>query len=269
MSSQEDKLNEQTKRVIEYYRRAAEKYDEKYDTPYMKFIYNPITWRYIEPYLPPQGLVLDAGGGTGKWTIPIAKRGLRVVLYDISREMLEVARRKIRAEGLEDLVEIRQGDVCKIDYPDETFDFVLAEGDPISYCSNPLKAVSEIYRVLKHGCYAVAGVDSLYAVIRRILYHEQDVDKALRVLEEGRFYAKKWGFYCWAFTPKSLKKLFTRCGFEVVKIVGKPVLFLYALEPLLQDEEKARKILELDLRVCEDESIVGFGGHLHIVARKI
>jgi len=79
----------------------------------------------------------------------------------------------------------------------------------------------------------------------------------------------KNGDSTWAFTPKSLKKLFTRCGFEVVKIVGKPVLFLYALEPLLQDEEKARKILELDLRVCEDESIVGFGGHLHIVARKI
>ena len=69
MTSQEDRLNDQTKRVIEYYRLAAEKYDEEYDTPYMKFVYDPITWRYIEPYLLPQGLALDAGGGTFQYSL--------------------------------------------------------------------------------------------------------------------------------------------------------------------------------------------------------
>ena len=47
------------------------------------------------------GVVLDAGGGTGKWTIPIVEKGLKVVLYDISREMLNVARRKIVGKNLE------------------------------------------------------------------------------------------------------------------------------------------------------------------------
>lgn len=54
--------DEQTRRVVEYYRRSAENYDKEYDIPYFKELYDKITWRYIEPYLPEEGIVLDAGG---------------------------------------------------------------------------------------------------------------------------------------------------------------------------------------------------------------
>lgn len=91
-------------------------------------IYDELTWRCIEPYLPPTGLVLDAGSGTGKWAIPIAERGLKVVLLDISAGMLEVARRKIQERGLEGRVSLVQGDIHEMDFPDRHFDFVLAEG---------------------------------------------------------------------------------------------------------------------------------------------
>jgi len=40
-------------------------------------------------------------------------------------------------------------------------------------------------------------------------------------------------------------------------------------EALLQDEEKAGKLLELELTLCEEPSIVGYGGHLRIVAKKL
>jgi len=53
-----------------------------------------------------------------------------------------------------------------------------------------------------------------------------------------------------------------------VKIIGKPVVFSSEIDPLLKDEEKARKALEIEFALCEEESIVGFRGHLHIVARK-
>lgn len=91
-------------------------------------IYDELTWRCIEPYLPPTGLVLDAGSGTGKWAIPIAERGLKVVLLDISAGILEVARRKIQERGLEGRVSLVQGDIHEMDFPDRHFDFVLAEG---------------------------------------------------------------------------------------------------------------------------------------------
>ena len=47
-------------------------------------IYDAITWKYIEPYVPkdPDALVLDAGGGTGRWTIRMARKGCKVILVD-------------------------------------------------------------------------------------------------------------------------------------------------------------------------------------------
>ena len=259
--------DEQTRRVIDYYRKTAEDYDKEYEAPFWQ-IYDKITWRYIEPYLPRKGLVLDAGGGTGKWTIPIAKKGLKVIVYDVSEEMLNVALKKVKEHGLEDFVRVKQGDICNIEFPNSHFDFVLAEGDPISYCDDPHKAVLELCRVLKPGCYIAAGVDSLLRIVRHAVGSKHDMEAAFRILREKRFYAPKCGFHCWAFTPKDLKQLFVRHGFEVVKIVGKPVVFSREAEPLLQNPAKTEKLLELELALCEEESIIGYGGHLHIVARK-
>jgi hypothetical protein len=45
----------------------AESYDEKYSGAFWMQIYDKNTWHYIEPYLPENGVVLDAGGRTGKW----------------------------------------------------------------------------------------------------------------------------------------------------------------------------------------------------------
>ena len=148
-------LNDQSLKVIRYYDKVAENYDEECKYPFMKELYDKITWRYIEPFLPEKGLVLDAGGGTGKWSIPIAEKGLRVILYDMSPKMLEVAERRIREKNLQNLIQTKLGDICEIDFPDNFFDFILAENDPISYCSDPKKAVRELSRVLKPGAICV------------------------------------------------------------------------------------------------------------------
>lgn len=262
------KVDDQARRVIEFYRKTAEDYDKKYDVPYFKKLYDKVTWGYIEPYLPKKGVALDAGGGTGKWAIPMAEMGLRVVLYDLSPEMLRIAERKIVERGLKDLIQTVQGDICDMGFPDESFDFILAEGDPISYCSDPWKAVRELARVLKPGRYICVGVDSLFSVIRHVVNLDGDLDEAFRILREGRFYAESWGFHCWAFTPKTLRNLFKSANLTVVKIIGKTVLYTRMAMPLLEDPEKAEKLLKLELMLCEEESIVGYGGHLHVVARK-
>jgi ubiquinone/menaquinone biosynthesis C-methylase UbiE len=264
-------VGSQEAKVIEYYRKIAESYDEEYAGAFWKQIYDKITWHYIEPYLPEDGVVLDAGGGTGKWAIPIAKKGLKVVIYDISEDMLKIAIKKVEMEGLRERITVKVGDICKIDFPNESFNFVLAEGDPISYCSNPDKAVSEFHRVLKPKGFAVAGVDNTYTAIRGAIIHYQDMASALKVLEEKRYYSEQCGFHWWTFTPEDLKQLFKRHGFDVVKIVRKPVLYIYhheKVQEMLKDTEKAEQILKLELALCEDPSIVGCGGHLHIVARK-
>ena len=38
------------------------------------------TLHYLDKYLPPHGLILDAGGGPGRYTLELAKKGYEVVL---------------------------------------------------------------------------------------------------------------------------------------------------------------------------------------------
>jgi len=267
-----DSVEDQNRRVITYYNESAQNYDKDFEAPYFREIYDKVTWHYIEPYLPSEGVVLDAGGGTGRWTIPIARRGLGVVLYDISREMLAVARRKIEECGLTDLVTIEEGDICNMPFGNDEFDFVLAEGDSVSYCSDPDKAMSEIARVLKKDRYVAVGVDSLFSGVKGTVEREGP-DQAMKALREKRFYAsyaKPWRLRCWAFSPADLRQLFERNGLEVVKVVGKTLTHRSKSrdDPLLQDPDRAKKLLELELMLCEEPSIVGFGWHLHTVGRK-
>jgi len=263
-------LDKQAEKVKKFYDRFAEKYDEMSSSIYKK-VYDEITWRFIEPFLPRSGLVLDAGGGTGRWAIPIAKKGLKVIVYDLSKEMLRVAAKKAEKEGLSRLISTVEGDIRKIKFPENTFDFILAEGDPISYCGDPEKAVRELSRVLKPSCYISAGVDNIYSIVFSMLNMEnEDIETVESALKSRKIYIKDLGFYTWAFTPKDLIDLFTKYGLEVVKIAGKPILFLGTPQSnyIFQDSKKLRKLIDIEIALSQEQSLIGMGGHLHIVAKK-
>ena len=114
-----------------------------------RVVYGYVTWEHLKKYLPEDknSLILDAGGGTGKWTVPLAKTGYRVVLCDISKGMLKQAENKIHKERLSTRVTIKEADLTNLSLPDQTFDFVLCEDGPISI-SDSQKVVAELGRVL-------------------------------------------------------------------------------------------------------------------------
>ncbi|MFB0569159.1 MAG: class I SAM-dependent methyltransferase [Nitrososphaeria archaeon] len=263
--------DEQTEKIVEYYKNVADEYDRNYDAPYWRDFYDKITWAFAEPYLPQKGEVLDAGGGTGKWSIPMAARGLHVTLVDISKEMLAVANAKIEWEGLQKLVTVKQGDIRNLDFPSNNFDFVLAAGDAVSYCGDGEKAISELTRVVKPSRHIVVSVDSVYPLMRRRLLEDLDFDAAIRFLTERKFEVRGAGFESRAFTPEELRELLEKRGLEVLKIIGKPVSLGISNENVnrvLSDPEAAKKLLRLQMMLCEVPSVSGFGGHLQAVARK-
>lgn len=75
----------------------------------------------LRKYLPGDrdAKILDAAGGTGRITLPLVKMGYSVTLCDISSGMLNVAKQKMRREGVLDRVKILECDIHKLHFADE------------------------------------------------------------------------------------------------------------------------------------------------------
>ena len=94
--------------------------------------------------------VLDVGCGVGTSTIAIARQfGAKVTAVDISPIMLSRARSNVQRTGLAGHVTVTYGDILALDFPDNTFDRVVAEAVTM-FVDRP-HAVRELIRVCKPG----------------------------------------------------------------------------------------------------------------------
>jgi SAM-dependent methyltransferase len=66
---------------------------------------------YVEEAVASQGPVLELAVGTGRIAVPIARAGIRVIGVDSSAGMLEACRERAGAEGVEELLDLRLGDL--------------------------------------------------------------------------------------------------------------------------------------------------------------
>jgi demethylmenaquinone methyltransferase/2-methoxy-6-polyprenyl-1,4-benzoquinol methylase len=97
--------------------------------------------------------VLEIGCGTGTMAIQAALRGARVLGFDISSRMLEVAEEKVDAAGLSDEVELVEMGISGMDkFADGEFDLVTSML-VFSELSNDERvyALGHAYRTLRHG----------------------------------------------------------------------------------------------------------------------
>jgi len=100
------------------------------------------------------GLMLDVGIGTGLIPREMARMkayaGYRIIGLDYYEDMVETCREKIAEEGLEDRLEVVQGDAADLPFPDNYFDVVMSRAT-LHHLSDPTQALREKYRVLKPG----------------------------------------------------------------------------------------------------------------------
>jgi ubiquinone/menaquinone biosynthesis C-methylase UbiE len=261
-----------------YHDHEAPVYDAKYDAiPFYAAVYQAVTWDNIRRFLPPlPARVLDAGGGTGRWTVPLAEMGYEVTLTDISQGMLDVASAKIDAQGLAARVTILRQDIRHMDgLSGESFDLVLAEGDPLSYCEDPAAAVRELARVARRDAHVIVSVDSRSQAA--IYMSQLDLDTAEEVLRTGQM---RWRdensafpYPIHGFTIPELAGLFEANGLRVVRTLGKSVFF-HQLPPevrdrILADETLTRRLVELECRYADDPGWAGSGGHLEVTGKKV
>jgi SAM-dependent methyltransferase len=73
---------------------------------------------YVEEAQASGGPVVELAVGTGRIAVPVAKAGIRVIGVDASEGMLEVARGYAVAEGVEELLDLRHGDLREPPVPE-------------------------------------------------------------------------------------------------------------------------------------------------------
>jgi ubiquinone/menaquinone biosynthesis C-methylase UbiE len=265
-------MNPHLTEVVAQYDAEASTYDSEY---FSKFgLYHAVTLDNIRRYLPerPDRAILDAGGGTGIFSIELARLGYRVTLTDISEGMLNQARSKIANLLLEAQIQIRMSDIRAMsEFADEQFAMVLCEGDPLSYCGDHVAALRELVRVLVPGGPLIASVDNRVGSLHW-LRDTDDLATVEELVADGMVVppASPSGvrFPVHAFTPEELRRLFEATGLEVLRILGKPVIAHRLACSRSTDPEVQRRLLELELRYCDDPAFYPWGGHLEIVGRK-
>ncbi len=95
------------------------------------------------------GAILVVGVGTGL-ELPLLPSDVQVTGVDLSRPMLEVARRRVAREGLAQVKALHQMDAQALALDDASFDVALAPY-VMSVVPDPQKALDEMWRAVRPG----------------------------------------------------------------------------------------------------------------------
>jgi len=135
-------------------------YVEKEWTRFLKDQYHRLefdtTLEFLRRYLPKEGLILDAGGGLGRYTVELAKRGCDVILLDYTPANLRFAEKQIESEGVGKRVKgVVEGTIVNLArFSGGSFDAVLCLGGPLSHVMlerDRRRAITELVRVARKG----------------------------------------------------------------------------------------------------------------------
>lgn len=237
------------------------------------------TLHFLDQHLPPHGLILDAGGGPGRYTIGLARRGHDVVLLDVTPANLEFARRQIRRARVQERVTgILEGTIVDLtQFADASFDAAICLGGPLSHvldAADRQRAVHELIRVVKPGgvvAVSVLGRLSVLAVELVLFPEEIDMPLHARIRDTGNYYGGSGFTACHFFLPEELTALFDGCNVTVEAMVGLEGLGARqpkAINRIAKNPQRWQRWLETHFKTCTHPAVVGASEHMLIIVRK-
>jgi len=239
-----------------------------------------VSLRAMEAHLPPPpAAILDCGGGPGRYAITLAQRGYDVTLFDLSPDLLAMARKNAIEAGVT-LAGFEQGTATDLSrYADGQFDAVLLMGPLYHLLDEPdrQRALAEATRVVRPGGPVFAAFISRYAAhldgVRR--YPEEVIDhpEIYDLIEEtGLLPPREDGqtaFVAYFAHPNEVAPLCKSAGLDVLTVLG--------VEGVASAREESINTLtgdawerwvDINYRIAHDPSIHGGVEHLLAVCRR-
>ncbi len=155
-----------------------------------------MTMKILKKYLPKKATILDLGGGSGAYTFPLAKQNYKLYLADLSSELIQTAKEKLKKENNKNIISCDIVNALDLSiYKNEQFDVVLLFG-PLYHLleeDERQKCLKEINRVLKKDGLVFASfipyLSGSIALIDRYIKHPEQVNKnnLTKTFETGKF----------------------------------------------------------------------------------
>ncbi len=212
------------------------------------------------------GDVVDVGGGTGGFAVPLAELGHRVTVVDSSPDALAALERRAAESGVR--VRSVQGDA--VDLPDllgpAAADLVLCHS-VLEYVDDPAAAMAALTGTVRPGgSVSLLAAGQVAAALHRAVAGH--FDDARRVLADP---AGRWGEgdrMPRRFTRETLSALVRGAGLRVAELHGVRIFADLVPGGMLDDADSAEALIALESAAAVHPVLRDLAGQLHLVADK-
>jgi SAM-dependent methyltransferase len=240
------------------------------------------TLHFLRRYLPARGLLLDAGGGPGRYAVELARQGYDVVLFDFMPEHLDQARRNIRRAGVVGhFRRIVQGSIVDLSqFESGSFDAVLCIGGALNHVLSSRereRAIRELARVAKRGAPVfVSVIGRLTPLTDGLVRHPDglrtDPQHHWRILRTGNYDGHRGFAPSHFFNPEELERLVRRHRLRVLEVAGLEGLASFHTRQMNRlartDPGAWASWTRFHLQTCTHPAVVATSEHFLMVARK-
>ena len=214
---------------------------------------------------------LDLGCGTGAAAMRLARLGMQITLLDSAPAMLDIAERAAREAGVDEKIELRQGDAAEVAnlFPVGSFDIILCH-NLLEHVDDPNAVLSAAAQVLRGGS---TGIGILSVLVR---------NRAGEVLKAGigagdleaveRNLTAVWGYESLLggrvrlFTLDSLQAMTSEASLAVAAECGVRVISEYLPPPASRGEEYER-VFELERKLGSRPEFAAVARYIQIITR--
>jgi SAM-dependent methyltransferase len=213
--------------------------------------------------------VLDVGGGTGGFAVPLAQAGHRVTVVDASPDALAALIRRATEAGVAERIDAVQGDADKLgDVADPaSVDLVLCHS-VLEVVDSPIAAAEAVAAVLRpQGVASVLVANRAAAVLSRAL--SGNLEQAATLLDDPDGRAAARDTLLRRFDAPQAEALLTAAGLKVEQIHGVRVVADLVPGALLDSEPGAYDaLLHFELRAAGRSPYRDLATQLHLLARR-